>query len=101
MAETLGLPAGSYEVRSNQGGIAVSGEVTLHAEALYVQLSESAVSRGVSMLYRSCDSRKDYCGHQNHFASMSGLNEASAQKRLIDALLSLQRAALRTRAQAA
>lgn len=32
LAQALGLAAGSYEVRSNKGGPAVSGEITLHGE---------------------------------------------------------------------
>ena len=32
LAAELGLPAGSYDLRSNQGGVAVSGEIILHHE---------------------------------------------------------------------
>lgn len=39
LAAALGLPAGSYDLRSNHAGIAVSGEITLRAEHLYVQVS--------------------------------------------------------------
>ena len=37
LAAALGLPTGGFDLRSNKGGIAVSGEVTLHADHLYVQ----------------------------------------------------------------
>lgn len=33
LATALGLPPGSYDLRSNPAGIAVSGEITLHTEA--------------------------------------------------------------------
>ena len=32
LATTLGFPSGSFDLRSNPGGIAVSGEITLHHE---------------------------------------------------------------------
>lgn len=89
LAQELQLPAGTFEVRSNQAGIAVSGEVTLHSDDLYIQLSESAVSRGVSVLYRGCDSRKDYCGHQNHFAPIAKFRGHEAQEQTLRQLRNL------------
>lgn len=72
LAADLGLPKGSYDIRSNQGGIAVSGEVTLHGERIYVQLAEWYSSPGgVSVLYRSCNGRKDYSGGRNNSMRMS------------------------------
>src|SRR3546814_2839377 len=35
LAVELGFPPASFDLRSNQGGIAVSGEVTLHHERVY------------------------------------------------------------------
>lgn len=77
LAADLGLEKGSFDIRSNQGGIAVSGEVTLHGERIYVQLSEHCYGRrvGVSVLYRTCSGRKDYCGHLNHTTTMSEVAE--------------------------
>ena len=46
LATALGLEAGSFDVRSNLGGIAVSGEVTLHGEHLYVQICQPATGCG-------------------------------------------------------
>jgi hypothetical protein len=34
---------GDYDLRSNEAGLAVSGEITLHADRLYVQVSQSAM----------------------------------------------------------
>jgi hypothetical protein len=73
LAKTLGLSSGQYTVRSNKAGIAVSGEVTLHADHLYVQLSSSFSKPGLQLLYRSCLSQKDYSGGQNHFVQVSDL----------------------------
>ena len=76
LAKELGLPKGSYDIRSNMGGIAVSGEVTLHGESLYVQLSESCVGGpGVGILYRSCKGRKDYTGGTNNWATIGNLKK--------------------------
>jgi hypothetical protein len=43
IATALGLEPGSYDLRSNQAGIAVSGEITLHGDHLYVQVFQSAM----------------------------------------------------------
>ena len=78
LATDLGLAKGDYDIRSNRAGIAVSGEVTLHADHLYVQLSESfSGGGGVSALYRSCSSRKDYAGHQNHHIAVRDLGNGA------------------------
>jgi hypothetical protein len=76
LAEELGLKKGDYDLRSNMGGIAVSGEVTLHTDKLYVQLYESCVGeRGIHVLYRTCKGRKDYAGGSNNMVSMERLAE--------------------------
>jgi hypothetical protein len=41
LADALRLSSGEFDLRSNKGGIAVSGEVTLHGDDLYVQVSQS------------------------------------------------------------
>ena len=85
LAQVLGLAPTSFEVRCNLAGIAVSGEVTLHAERLYVQLSESAVGGGgVSILYRSCKGRKDYTGGQNHWKRIADLERDGALERFVE-----------------
>lgn len=73
LATVLGLPKGGFEVRSNKGGIAVSGEVTLHSDTLYVQIYESVFHPGIDVLYRRCHGRADYCGVQNQFVAVTDL----------------------------
>lgn len=74
IATALDLKKGEFEVRSNQAGIAVSGEVTLHTNHIYVQLSEHSFGRrGISILYRTCKGQKDYTGGQNNFADIDTL----------------------------
>jgi hypothetical protein len=74
-AQALGLTPDQFSVRSNKAGIAVSGEVTLHADHLYVQLCESFGSRGLQLLYRTCTSQKDFTGGQNRYVTMAELDD--------------------------
>lgn len=78
LAGDLGLKSTQYDIRSNKGGVAVSGEVTLHADHLYVQLSESFVgSDKITVMYRSCKDRKDYAGGANNFSSVDKLTNGA------------------------
>ena len=74
LAAALGLSLGAYDLRSNQGGIAVSGEVTLHADHLYVQACQPATGHDTGVLFRTCQGRKDCHGGPNNFASLELLN---------------------------
>lgn len=74
LAEALGLASGDYDLRSNEGGIAVSGEITMHADRLYVQASQSAMGADTGILFRSCEGRRDYTGGRNNFASLDCLH---------------------------
>lgn len=75
LALALRLPAGSYDLRSNQGGMAVSGEITLHHEAVYVQVSQSAMGGDMGVLIRTCRGRRDYTGGPNTFAPLQLLDD--------------------------
>ena len=55
-------------------GTAVSGEITLHGDHLYVQVSQSALGSHSGILFRTCKGRKDYVGGPNNFASLDLLN---------------------------
>ena len=68
----LQLASGTYEMRVCAGGPAVSGEVILHADALYVQVSIGGFGRG-EILLRRCRGRADYVGERNHWARMAEL----------------------------
>jgi hypothetical protein len=74
LAVALGLAPGSYDLRSNQGGVAVSGEIILHTDRLYVQASQSVMGHDSGILFRTCNGRKDYVGGPNNFASLELLN---------------------------
>lgn len=75
LAAELGLPSGSYDLRSNQGGIAVSGEITLHHEQVYVQVSQGF---GPGVLIRTCRGRRDYTGGPNNWAELALLDDVPA-----------------------
>jgi hypothetical protein len=83
LAAALGFRPGAYDLRSNHGGIAVSGEVTLHADQLYVQASQPATSHDTGVLFRRCEGRRDYVGGPNHFVSLDLLHEPAALATLI------------------
>ena len=83
LADALGLAHGAYDLRSNQGGIAVSGEITLHSDRLYVQACQPASGHDSGVLFRTCDGRKDYYGGPNNFASLDLLNDPQQLARRI------------------
>lgn len=75
LAAALGLVRGDHEVRSCQGGIAVSGEIILHSDHIYVQLSIGLIGRGHDVMFRRVEGRNDYTGGPNHWASIDELLE--------------------------
>ena len=78
LAGELGFAKGSYDLRSNKGGIAVSGEVTLHHDRVYVQISQSVMGSDKGILIRTCQGRKDYTGGPNNFAPLTLLDDIPA-----------------------
>jgi len=85
LADALGLPPQNYDLRSNAGGVAVSGEVTMHADRVYVQACQPATGHDSGILFRSCRGRKDYHGGPNNFASLDLLNRPDELARRIRA----------------
>ena len=90
LATLLGLPAGSYDIRSNAGGIAVSGEVTLHGEDIYVQASQSCIGQGMGILVRTCKGRRDYTGGHNGWLPLELLNDLETLARKVNAVRKLE-----------
>ena len=78
LAIALHLPAGSFDLRSNKGGIAVSGEVTLHHERIYIQVNLPAFGGESGVLIRTCRNRRDYVGGPNHFVPLAILDDLAA-----------------------
>jgi hypothetical protein len=70
VAKELGFTPGSFEIRSNKGGHAVAGEITLHHEKVYIQFNDCM---GGKILYRSCNGLKDYTGGPNNWMTFDAL----------------------------
>ena len=87
----LALPPGSYDVRSNKAGIAVSGEVTLHHTAVYIQVGQFGMSSGHGILIRTCKGRKDYTGGANHFVALAMLDDIPALAAAVRAITGVGR----------
>ena len=86
LAQRLGLAAGTYDLRWNEGGVAVSGEATLHGDHLYVRISQSCMSGGrAGVLWRACEGRKDYCGGRNRFCGLTDMQTLIRMKAVIEA----------------
>ena len=83
LATALGLVPGSYDLRPNPAGIAVSGEITLHTERLYVQASQSVMGDANGILFRTCKGRRDCVGGPNNLASLDLLNRREELARRI------------------
>lgn len=72
VADGLGLEPSQYDIRVNKGGVAVSGEVTLHSDKIYVQFGQGILD---SFLCRRCDGRRDFVGGQNHYYKWTDLRD--------------------------
>lgn len=73
LAEALELDDGSFDIRSNKGGPAVSGEITLHGEEVWVRLSLGCMGPDNEIAYRQVRGREDHCGDRNRWASINEL----------------------------
>ena len=87
LAAELGFPSTSFDVHSNKAGIAVSGEITLHHEDVYIQVSQPAARDDTGILIRTCQGRRDYTGGRNHFAPLSMLEDIEALARLVRTIM--------------
>lgn len=83
LATALGLSSSEFTLSSNKAGIAVAGEVTLHADTLYVQMCDSSYNSSLRLLYRSCKTRKDYSGGTNNYVTLEDMNDEHRQERTI------------------
>ena len=75
IAADLGYNSEQYEVRSNKAGPAVWGEITLHANDLYVQFCLGCIVDGLEILHRWCKGQQDYRGGPNHWLRFSALKD--------------------------
>jgi hypothetical protein len=87
LAHALLLDHAQYDLRSNKAGIAVSGEITLHTDSIYIQASQPCFGGDNGLLIRQCDNRKDYGGRRNHFLPLSMLDDTRTLARFVGRLL--------------
>ncbi|WP_409562666.1 hypothetical protein [Hyphomicrobium sp. MC8b] len=85
LAKIMALDKADYAIRSNKAGPAVSGEITLHHERIYIQISQFGHADGI--LYRSCRGRADFAGGANNFAALPLLDDLPSLARRIAPLL--------------
>jgi hypothetical protein len=67
----LKLQPGTFDLKTNPGGIAVSGEVMLHGESVYVHFEQGGVDG--CFRWRLCKGRKDYTGGPNRWSQWGSL----------------------------
>lgn len=60
------------DIRFSAGGIAVSGDATLHGDNIYVSMNADC---SLGIMYRQCNGRKDYCGKTNCWYHLRRLSE--------------------------
>src|SRR3546814_13367033 len=70
LAVELGFPPASFDLRSHQVGIAVSGEVTLPPARVCVQFCHPATPADTCVLIRTCEGRVHFTGGPHHFSPL-------------------------------
>lgn len=75
LAELLHLDTNDYDLRQNKAGSAVSGEITLHTDHLYVQVTQTGGDNLNAILVRTCKGREDYTGGPNNFVPLAWLDQ--------------------------
>ena len=93
LAAELALPPGSFDLCSNMAGIAVSGEITLHHDRVYIQVGQFGMSSGNGILIRTCKGRKDSTGGANHFVALAMLDDVPALGAAVRAITGIGREA--------
>lgn len=88
LAKELKFAPASFGIHSNQGGAAVSGEITVHHDAIYIQVCQPATGADSGILIRTCEGRRDYTGGRNHFAPLSLLDDLSVLVDYVRAVMS-------------
>jgi hypothetical protein len=68
IAKELQLLKGEFSISFNPGGIAVSGDATLHHNSFYLNIGDSGV------FWRTCKGQKDYTGGRNRWVVGFGTN---------------------------
>ena len=78
------------DVRYNAGGCAVSGEVTLHTECIYVSLN-LGYDKDLGYLVRTCKGKKDYTGGRNTWFQYDTLKDLDMVAGIINKMINDQK----------
>jgi len=90
IAKLMGLKKGEFDIRWNPGGIACSGDHTLHTDKIYVALHDNC---GTGWFYwRTCEGRKDYTGGSNQIVQWDEFVSIRGWDNLIKSLKAAQAA---------
>jgi hypothetical protein len=93
LAQLMGWPRAAFDIRANKAGIAVSGEITLHHDGVFIQVSQSCMGSAHGILFRTCQGRKDFTGGMNNFAPLALLDDLPSLAARIAPLLHQRQAA--------
>lgn len=93
LAQMMAWPRAAFEIRVNKAGIAGSGEITLHHDGIYIQISQSCMGPAHGILFRTCQGRKDFTGGGNNFAPLALLDDLPSLAARIAPLLHQRQAA--------
>lgn len=88
LAKELQFPTNSHEIRSCKAGVAVSGEIILHHDRVYIQVCQPATGADSGILIRSCEGRRDDEGGRNHFTPLSLLDHPAELAEYVRAVMS-------------
>jgi hypothetical protein len=78
LARAMGLPAGSFDIRSNMGGGAVSGEISLQHDDFRIEASSPGAKQETGLRIHTCANRQNEArfNGNNHFAPLMWLEDA-------------------------
>jgi hypothetical protein len=82
LARDLGLAAGSFEIRSNAGGGAVSGEICLQHNDFRIEASNPGSKQDRGLRMHTCANRENDAkfNGNNHYAPLTWLEDAERPK---------------------
>ncbi len=87
LAKDLRLAPDSFEIRTNRGGIAGSGEVILHHDHVYIFVDEGVnFGQGKAFYWRTCEDRKDFTGGTNRWVTFAELATTAGYDRFLGAI---------------
>lgn len=83
VAKKMDLSTGDFDIKSNQAGVAVSGEIHLHTDGLYITISGPIFMDKTEIMYRQCNGRKESTGGANQWVCLSRLLDDDIIRRFV------------------